>query len=301
LLFDFETPLAYRNFSREIARAAREAVMEVLHEHLPPVKVIGSDARREMDQVGLVGQRITIHPFEIITIGGDDVWLIVPGDAALPVAAAISTAFVEKAPCRPDKDGPCTMSGGVVIADDHNPVRVLRDVAKDLAREAKRARREAEAEMGYIDFHVFKSVDMLDRDVSALRRAYPYTLSYHGNVLRLLARPYAADILSELWGALQTLHREGFPTSQMHQLAEALLRGRSESTLFYEYQRARDHRGYFDHLDEALVIAQRHSTRDPTPWEDLKDERYDYQTALWDIAELYEFVSRVKEQSDGHD
>jgi len=301
LLFDFETPLAYRDFSREIARAAREAVMEVLHEHLPPEKIIGSDARRETGQAGLVGQRITIHPFEIITIGGDDVWLIVPGDAALPIAAAISTAFVEKAPSRPDGGGPCTMSGGVVIADDHNPVRVLRNVAKDLAREAKRARRKAEAEIGYIDFHVFKSADMLDRDVSALRRAYPYTLPYHGNVLRLLARPYAADTLSELWGALQTLHREGFPTSQMHQLAEALLRGRSESTLFYEYQRARDHRGYFDYLDEALVIAQRHSTRDPTPWEDLKDERYDYQTALWDIAELYEFVSRVKEQSDGHD
>jgi hypothetical protein len=116
-----------------------------------------------------------------------------------------------------------------------------------------------------------------------------------------LARPYAADTLSQLWDALQTLRRNRFPTSQMHQLAEALLRGRSESTLFYEYQRARDTKGHFDDLDDALKIAQRNSTRDPTPWEDLKDDRYDYQTALWDIAELYEFIPPAKEQSDGHD
>jgi CRISPR-associated protein Cmr2 len=249
----------------------------------------------------LVGETITIYPFEIITIGGDDVWLIVPGDAALPVAAAISAAFVEKAPPRPDGDGPCTLSGGVVVADDHNPVRVLRDVAKDLARAAKRARQEAEDQIGYVDFHIFKSADMLDRDISALRRAYPYRLPYYGKILRLLARPYAADTLSQLWDALQTLRRNRFPTSQMHQLAEALLRGRSESTLFYEYQRARDTKGHFDDLDDALKIAQRNSTRDPTPWEDLKDDRYDYQTALWDIAELYEFIPPAKEQSDGHD
>jgi CRISPR-associated protein Cmr2 len=239
---------------------------------------------------------VWIHPFEIITIGGDDVWLIVPGDKALPIAAAISTAFSQKVPFPDEQEKPCTMSGGVVIADDHNPVRVLHDLAKRLTRQAKRARHKAEANIGYIDFHVFKSADMLDRKISTLRRQYPYTLSglgEHGKDLRLMARPYPADVLQKLWGKLGMLRGSTppFPTSQMHQLAESLLLGRHQSTLFYEYQRARDDKDHFVRLDAALEVAQRIKVKYPTPWEEPEDDdRYSHQTALWDIAEMYEFV-----------
>jgi len=294
------TALDYRVFSQGIATAATVAVMQTLSDLLSPTQILGSDARREIGQPHLVGKPITIHPFEIITIGGDDIWLIVPGDRAIPIAAAISTAFSKKA-SRPDDDGPCTLSGGVVIADDHNPVRVLRDLAKDLAREAKRARQEAKAEIGYIDFHIFKSADMLDREISKLRRMYPYTLPAGDKSLRLSARPYRADTLDKLWSALKELRKHNFPTSQMHQLAEALLLGRHQSTLFYEYQRARDTHGHFDRLDAARAVAQRTRTIDPTPWQESDNDRYSHQTALWDIAEMYEFVPRAKERSDDHD
>jgi hypothetical protein len=301
LLFKFQTPLEYRGFSKSIASVAKKAVMETFHHYLPPTQIKGSEARREIGQAHLVGELITIHPFEIITIGGDDVWLIVPGDAALPIAAAISTTFSEQAPLRPDNGSPCTLSGGVVIADDHNPVWVLRDLAKDLAREAKRARKDTDAETGYLDFNIFKSADMLDRKISKLRRIYPYTLPAPGKSLRLLARPYPADSLDSLWSALLELRRYAFPTSQMHQLAEALLLGRHESSLFYEYQRARDTEDHFKRLDDALAVVQGNRETDPIPWQKLRDDLYSHQTALWDIAEMYEFVPRVKEQSDGHD
>lgn len=293
LLFKVKTPLEYRGFSKDIASAAGGAVMEALHRHLPPAEVTGSEARREVGQVHRVGKPVTIYPFEIITVGGDDVWLIVPGDVALPVATAISRGFKAVELHRPDNGKLCTLSGGVVIADDHNPVRVLRDLAKELAREAKRARQDADAEIGYIDFHIFKSVDMLDRKLSKLRRQYPYTLPGAPKDLQLLARPYPADVLAELWAKLEALrvHTPPFPTSQMHLLAEKLLEGRHESSLFYEYQRARDTAGHFDRLDEALRVAQSGGVSDPIPWVKLVDDRYSHRTALWDIAELYDFVS----------
>ncbi|MEJ5312383.1 MAG: hypothetical protein WHX52_21675 [Anaerolineae bacterium] len=294
-LLAFWQPLEYKAFSAGIATAMENAVMEALRRLLPPADVTASEARRDVGQAHLVGSPVRLHPFEIITIGGDDVWLIVPGDAALPVAAAIVQGFQAAGLRRPDNGKLCTLSGGVVIADDHNPVRVLRDVAKDLAREAKRARQDAGAEIGYIDFHIFKSADMLDRNLSRLREHYPYTLPYGAKDLYLLARPYPADILAVLWERLRALRTHGFPPSQMHLLAESLLRGRRESSLFYLYQQARDTDGHLERLGAALDVVQSSHKCDPIPWQKLQDERYSHRTALWDIAELYDFVSAAKE------
>jgi hypothetical protein len=147
--------------------------------------------------------------------------------------------------------------------------------------------------MGYIDFHIFKSADMLDRQVSKIRDLYPYTFGG----LQLLARPYPADTLAGLWKNLCRLRAQkgGFPNSQMHLLAESLLHGRMESTLFYEYQRARDRDDRFEHLDDALRTAQAQGVAHPTPWVDVKRDtayRYTHRTALWDITELYNFIPR---------
>ena len=299
--FKSETAHAFRQFSQKIEEATQSVVLQALTTHLRPAKVQASKAREEANVKPAPGEWVWIHPFEIITIGGDDVWLIVPGDRAIPIAVAISTAFTEAGLRSPQDNRPCTLSGGVVIADDHNPVRILQEVTKELARNAKRARKEKEKEkgveagyagMGYIDFHILKSADMLDRRVSTIRDLYPCTFGG----LQLLARPYPADRLTALWKDLQQLraHKGGFPNSQMHLVAEALLRGRMQSTLFYEYQRARDRDGHFEHLDAALRTAQAQGVEHPTPWVDVKRltaYQYTHRTALWDIAELYDFLA----------
>lgn len=304
--FRSNTALKFRTFSRQIEEITQDVVLQALATHLRPAEVQASKAREEVNAKPAPGEWVWIHPFEIITIGGDDVWLIVPGDRAIPIAVAISKAFTESGLRRPQDDRPCTLSGGVVIADDHNPVRILQMVTKDLARNAKRARKEAkvgDADIGYIDFHIFKSADMLDRRVGKIRDLPPYTFSG----LQLLARPYPADRLADLWASLEQLRTRsgGFSNSQMHLLAESLLRGRMQSTLFYEYQRARNKDGY-KHLDDALRIAQGEGMEHPTPWIDVKRQtayRYTHRTALWDIAELYDFVPRnpSKEGRDDQD
>jgi CRISPR-associated protein Cmr2 len=298
MLHRLGTAEEYRNFSAQIRQTTEHVVMAALASHLHPEPVWPSEARAQIGEAVPPGERIRIHPFEIITIGGDDVWLIVPGAAALPVAAAIVTGFQAASLRRPGSDKLCTLSGGVVIADDHNPVRVLRDLAKSLTKEAKRARQDAgDAEIGYIDFHILKSADMLDRTLARLRSRYPYTLPAGAKDLKLSSRPYPADVLARLWEKLGVLraHTPPFPPSQMHLLAESLLEGRHESSLFYQYQRVRDNEDHFQRLDEALEIVQGSQVVDPIPWVKLAHDRYSHQTALWDIAELYGFVPGTKE------
>ncbi len=299
------TAEAYKALSQAIRQAAESAVMTALACRLRPAWVISSKARREVGEEpskdDLNHGRMRIHPFDIITIGGDDVMLIVPADAALPIAEQISRSFQESVRKQlqqadvPEslKTRAYTMSGGVVLAAAHNPVRVLHDLARALKDEAKKARQLAQAREGYIDFLVLKSADMVERDVRWMRKEYPYRLEVTADrPLRLLGRPYPASVLGDLWHELAELRAGGFPNSQMAQLAESLLRGRRESTLFYLYQRARDLKGHFAHLDGALQVVQGGGTWDPSPWIRYvdPDHRYSFQTALWDIAELYDFV-----------
>ena len=318
------TPEACRSLSNAVGKAAREAVMTALG-LLHPAWVHPSPVRRSVDEQPEPEQldahgRMRIHPFDIITVGGDDVMLIVPADQAVPVACTISQKFQEMVQVRMAqedalqelRDHPYTMSGGLVIASDHNPVRVLRDLAselKDIAkRECKRdkAKRESEqdkarreckqdkAEEGYVDFLVLKSADMVERNVRQMRNRYPYLVEAPGTrPLNLLGRPYPVSVLGTLWREVGALREKArFPNSQMNQLAESLLQGRRESTLFYLYQRARDKRGYFAHIDRLLLEVQGSEARDPIPWVDLSgtDTRYSFQTVLWDVAELYGFV-----------
>jgi CRISPR-associated protein Cmr2 len=273
------TAQAYRGAATELTKTALHATIDALAAHLHVVE--GDDG--------------PYHPFEIITVGGDDVLLIVPGDVALPIATDISIAFGQAM-----AEHGLTMSAGVVIADDHNPVRVLLQLSKELLANAKQARHRLEdGQQGMIDFHVLLSQDMLAEKIKKVRRGFPYQLVEIDDrgievQLRLLGRPYTAQRMAALWEAMEDLAETGFPRSQMHRLAESLLTGRRSSTLFYVYQRARrDTQAAYHALDQVIRTAHAlEDTFDPEPWFKLpKDPCYAYATALWDIAELYDFVS----------
>jgi CRISPR-associated protein Cmr2 len=298
------TAPAYHTFSAAVEATARDAVFQSLR-LLRPATVEGDPETR-------AGQRVTIHPFEILTIGGDDIMLITPADCALSIASAIAqrfTAGMRQRLAAADvpaavKTRPYTLSGGVVLAAAHNPVRFLRDLAEQLQDSAKaqlaKARRMAAEQStatpaeGYLDFQALAG-DMLELDVAHLRAAYPYMLSSPNTAhpLRLVGRPYTAAQTEALWQGLHALRQKGFPNSQITQLTGALLHGRQEATLFYLYQRARDRTGGYAVLDALLRKLQDTTIGDPLPWRKLSapDRRYDYETILWDIAELYGYVA----------
>ncbi|MBD2298847.1 type III-B CRISPR-associated protein Cas10/Cmr2 [Nostoc sp. FACHB-190] len=82
------TPEKYREFSKQVLDATQNAVYIALEKHLIPRRLNNlidpDNAHRNGDW---------IYPFEIITIGGDDVLLIVPADKALDVAKTIGEEF----------------------------------------------------------------------------------------------------------------------------------------------------------------------------------------------------------------
>ncbi|QLE54770.1 type III-B CRISPR-associated protein Cas10/Cmr2 [Nostoc sp. TCL26-01] len=82
------TPQAYQNFSQDVERATLYAVFQALAENLNPHQL-----RRFNDEESDLENGEFIHPFEIITIGGDDVFLIVPANKALQISQMIGDEF----------------------------------------------------------------------------------------------------------------------------------------------------------------------------------------------------------------
>lgn len=298
------TRQAYKTLSSRLSEITKKAVFTALATHLQPAQVQGSGSRAEIGQPHLEGKDILIHPFEIITIGGDDVMLIVPAHVALPIAIQMGELFSEEltsavAPLGIKRDKPETMSGGIVIAESHTPIRILRDLAHQLQDEAKKL------VDGGLDFHILKSSDMPASKIETLRESFPYLLEKRekGKDLRLLARPYTYPRARTLWQGLLALEKDRFPTSQMHLLAESLLDGRASATLFYEYQKQRHQSraarasGPYATMQQLLTDLPGNppdgqpGVSDPLPWHRAQpDDSFLYATSLWDIAELYDFV-----------
>ncbi len=86
-----KTPEHYQQFSQDVFDATEQSVYWALAHHVHPYKYT-PDAKSSRDNK----DPVWIHPFEIITIGGDDVLLVVPANKALEVAQAIGQEFEQR-------------------------------------------------------------------------------------------------------------------------------------------------------------------------------------------------------------
>ncbi|WP_066382191.1 type III-B CRISPR-associated protein Cas10/Cmr2 [Anabaena sp. CA = ATCC 33047] len=82
------TPEDYQKFSQDVALATEYAVYQALAENLHPHKL-----HHLNDEESNLKNGELIHPFEIITIGGDDILLIVPANKALEISQMIGERF----------------------------------------------------------------------------------------------------------------------------------------------------------------------------------------------------------------
>jgi CRISPR-associated protein Cmr2 len=85
---NIRTPEEYQKFSQDVENATKYAVYQALAYNLHPREIKGISEPESKIQDGDL-----IHPFEIITIGGDDIFLIVPADKALQIAKMIGQQF----------------------------------------------------------------------------------------------------------------------------------------------------------------------------------------------------------------
>lgn len=313
LLEYLKTPSDYATFACYVDQATRHAVFEALARNLQ-TREIQSER----------GKGILVHPFEILSIGGDDLFLIVPAHVALPVACAIARKVESELRDQPlfypgkDEQGAsgyqwervqrcagssparqCTvsMSVGVVLADAHTPVFYLAELAEQLLKSAKRRAKWLKRERNYyggtVDFLSLKSTTMISGMIERFR-AMALTRD-HG---RLYARPYTIEEMEALLKSIQLLKRSGFPRNQLYRLRESLHTSKEQSMVDYLYflsreQKTRAARGEI----EALWSPSKSPL--PHPWQPQLEAPELRETIWHDLVDIYDFVPKPEEDHAG--
>jgi CRISPR-associated protein Cmr2 len=312
ILQSLRTLKDYRTFSKGLQTAIGTAVYQALAENLHPTLI------ERMSATGTPLGKGWIHPLEPLVVGGDDVMLIVPGHAALPVAIRICQIFERKMQepqlakvlaSLPENLRHPTLSVGVVIAECHNPVRVLQQVSKELCKNAKRRNHDEENTnhiyTSALDILLIKSQSMLRQKVKQLRRQPPYSYpetEFKQETLRryLTAGPYTLAESCRLLKLLKITRQVDFPNSQLQGVVTALQRGRRYGSVHYLYQQARlnarlgDARQNENILTRLTQIWPYDDLRDPIPWHRIpwEKEKEVYASIVPDLLELYPFVPK---------
>lgn len=89
---EIQTPQQYKDFSNDVGLATEYAVYQAIVENLHPHKLRNLKDEESNIKSGLQNGDL-VHPFEIITIGGDDVFIIVQANQALAIAKTIGEYF----------------------------------------------------------------------------------------------------------------------------------------------------------------------------------------------------------------
>ena len=298
------TPAQYRQFSERVFIALQKATFDALAEHLNPT----SD----------------LHPFEIVSIGGDDLLLIVPGSKAFEVVHAIGANFdrefnshskfaetEEETLCKSQRYMPkewftkqtmqpaISLSLGFVIANEHTPVGFLEHLAASLLKSAKgKAKTLKKQGVGYlggtVDFLVLKSLSMITSELSDFRKQFYKTDKENS----LTMRPFTLHELSGFIQTVQKLKESDFPRSQLYQLRQSLGLGRQTSTLDYLYFRSRLRDGKGKLLQQELERNWQGAsdiTNGLGAWYAMlqknETDKIRYETLLVDLIEAYDFIS----------
>ncbi|MEH2365870.1 type III-B CRISPR-associated protein Cas10/Cmr2 [Nostoc sp.] len=256
-----KTPQDYRLFSKDISNATEKSVYKALAKYLHPYQYTPDAKSSRINK-----EPVWIHPFEILTIGGDDVLLIVPADKSLEIAKTIGDEFEEylsrtgrysleqTAPnlfahryttgnVPPVYKCLLSMSTGVLITAQDTPIYYADKLVSQLLKSAKKYAKELKKDHKYyggtVDFLVMKAVTMISSNIKEFREQGLIKNKDGQSKLKLYASPYT---LYELGGLLETakaFKKAEFPRSQLYQIRSLLERGKRTAILNYRYFRIR--------------------------------------------------------------
>ena len=171
--------------------------------------------------------------FEVIAVGGDDIFLIVPGTKAYDIACTIGKEFDNQFQNRSNGEYQMTMSLGVCITHDNMPVQYSFAIAQELLKSAKQKawqeRKKGNAK-GTIDWMVIENEMPGGADLKYLRKGRP-------DKPKKTLRPYTWNQADAMKNFIKKLEKE---KSFVFQLRQSWFRHtKEEAELFYEYQMSR--------------------------------------------------------------
>ncbi len=325
---NIRTPKKYKEFSEDIDNATKYSVYQALAHNLHPRKLRGVNDSESTLQDGDI-----IHPFEIITIGGDDIILIVPADKALSIAKMIGEQFekillkqvnlvdaegknvqikgeyqIELPPNKCHRyswqnaePSQCelSMSSGVLITAYNTPIYYAEKLTYQLLKSAKKyAKKLKKADYcgGTVDFFTMKAVTMISSNIEEFRQQA--LTKDRGAKLKLYAAPYTLHELEGLIKAIAALKKANFPKSQLYQIRSFLEQGKHTAILNYRYFRVRLKQGQAvlrDDFEEAWCKAKTNEGN-LAPWMFESEERI-YETIWREIVDLYDFIELADVES----
>jgi CRISPR-associated protein Cmr2 len=297
------TQKSYRQFSNDVTKATTRAVYRALALHLHPVKNDGEHH----------------HPFEILTIGGDDIFLIVPANHAAAIARTIGKEFeafllevggyladknsqpgAHRNGCSNEKEQcQLSMSSGVLIASESTPIYYAQKLVEQLLKSAKKYAKDLKKQDylgGTVDFLSLKSVTMLAEKVETFR-GQALRREENDHVLQLYAGPYTLHELGGLLDLIAAMQKVGFPRAQLYQIRAFLeQQGKRTSILNYRYSRVRMRKEYQQILKqfEETWCAAHTNNGNLAPWMTrgaIKTDKTIYETLWRDLVDLYDFAS----------
>lgn len=253
-----KTPEDYERFSQDVFEATEQSVYWALAHHVHPYEYT-PDAKSSRVNT----RSVWIHPFEIITIGGDDVLLVVPANIALEVAKAIGDRFEELlvqtgrytldlgvtqnlADChryRPESasqsESRLSISSGMLITAANTPIYYADKLVSQLLKSAKKKAKTLK-DKGYfggtVDFLTLKAVTMISSNIEAFRQeGLTVRFKDRQQELKLYAAPYTLHELDGLIKTVQAVKQADFPKSQLYQVRSLLERGKRTAMLNYRY------------------------------------------------------------------
>ncbi|SFP76817.1 hypothetical protein SAMN05444406_103138 [Caldicoprobacter faecalis] len=241
VVMNIQSPFEHMYFSRKVDYITKKCVYDAIR------SIMGDDAR-----------------FEAIALGGDDVFIIVPGDVSLEIANEIVKGFDESF------DHIITMSAGICIAKHTTPIQNMFKVAQHKLKSAKNLARNIGANQGTVDIEVIQSNINIDLSKPTL------------NLF-----PADSTQLSKFINIIKRMKNSKVKRSQLYKLRHASRTlNPYEFQLFYAYQITRLSQQYsslvaelFDVRPEKFSGLIENTDREAdkpfkSPWEDI--------VVLWD-------------------
>lgn len=287
----FSTLQDWQDFACNVDEAIYAAVCQAIQQHLPVQEFPGQKP---------------LFPFDLLLLGGDDILIVTPADVALDVAHTIATQFHE------GTNKQHTLSIGVILAPVKYPFGLLRDLAEETLKYAKKAEEDTWAEKSAYGRTLINFLVVAGSTSQSFEKIYESLCEKQGRVsgrendvaFYATLRPYTVEDLQNLLEAIREGKALGLGHTKLHQIREAVLKMNLTSSVMeglavlrnwrpkqrdfvlcqvYKPGNRRQERYKDDARPETFF------PRMAFPW--FADGPDTYRSSLLDFVELYDFVA----------